>query len=106
MTDFLVEYREAGCFLAGIVFAIVVAIVAKFFVNSVWPVVMGNAFAKWTIFTSQIGLEVFLLQQWIYGYNWPDSPSFVTPLIITVPLFFANIFMAIGVIAWMDKTKG
>lgn len=111
MTDFIVQHREATCFAAGVIFAIVVAILANFLTSKVWPTISGNAFGKWTIFACQVGFEIFLLQQWIHGYNAmyeadnPYNRYVLMPLIVTVPLFFVNILLGIGVIVWLDKSK-
>ena len=105
--EMLIQYKEASCFAAGIIFAVVVAILSKFFTNTVWPLLNNNEFARWAIFSVQVGIQIFLLQQWIYGYNAmydpynPYNEYVFLPLVVNIPLFFVNILFGVGVIAWM-----
>jgi hypothetical protein len=74
------------------------------FVGKVLTGVWNNDYAVWMIICSQVGFEIFLLQQWIFVYNAVTSPGCCWdryaywPLTAVIPLFVANLFVAAATI--------
>ena len=97
-----------ACLLVGFIFGAILPMILTL-VRQVFESIghglyacFSNAYFVFMFFAFQLGLEIFLLQQWIFGYNIAnggggayDSLAYL-PLTVTIPAFFANIVVFVG----------
>lgn len=114
--EYFVQNRELAiaCLVAGTVFGVILPLILnrlKAAWDAVWngftgvlSFVFSTSYGCWLVMSLQFALEIFLLQQWIFGYNhanggggFYDSYAYL-PLTVTIPAFFGNIafFVATG----------
>ena len=108
--SYFVDNRElaVACLVAGLVFGLIMpmiwTLIRQVFesIGRGLKVCFSNAYFVFMFFAFQLGLEVFLLQQWIFGYNlanggggYYDQLTYL-PLTVVIPAFFANIVVFVG----------
>ena len=108
--SYFVENKELAiaCLVTGFVFGAILPMILTLLrqvfcsVGSGLHACFSNAYFIFMFFAFQLGLEIFLLQQWIFGYNAVNgqvgaySDMAHLPLPVTIPLFFVNIVVFIG----------
>ena len=124
MNEYFKEFQGLILFwtAVGVALGIILPLVfsrVKSLVASVFQFVgdsLAWAFSKsyfvWVFGAFQIGLEVFLLQQWIFGWNLVNYPGGIydeycyIPLTVSIPGFVFNFFAfwaTVGRLAELDK---